>query len=143
MHDQAMSRHRFKQVTLATLILLLAASAACAWAASGDVLKSEAGTFRVQVLSEILPLPLNLMHTWIVSIETSGGEPVADARLELAGGMPIHDHGLPTAPQVRETAKAGKYRIEGLRFHMQGDWVLWLTIRYQGREDRVRIPVQL
>jgi hypothetical protein len=124
------------------LLVLLPAATDDGRAAEGW-LESESGAFRVQVLPGQQPLPLNVMHVWTLEVQTAAGQLFSAAELQLEGGMPAHDHGLPSAPQVLQDTAPGRYRIEGLRFHMQGDWVLWLTIRYEGREDRVRIPVRL
>lgn len=113
-------------------------------AADGSgIVDSHSGAFRVQFRSDVQPLPLNVMHAWTLLLQNAEGEPVSDAELTLLGGMPAHNHGLPSAPQVQATSDPGRYRVEGLRFHMQGEWVLELTIRHGGREDRASVPVRL
>jgi hypothetical protein len=37
----------------------------------------------------------------------------------------------------------GNYRLEGMRFHMQGDWLLTLTIEVDGKRDIVRIDLAI
>lgn len=108
-----------------------------------DTVQSQEGTFRVQFLPDALPLPLNVMHAWTLQLQTANGEPLVGAELTLVGGMPAHNHGLPSAPQVQAMAEPGRYRVEGLRFHMQGEWVLVLTVKHDGREDRASLPVSL
>lgn len=104
---------------------------------------SQGGRFRVQFTPDVQPLPLNAMHTWTLLVQNAEGEPLSGAELTLVGGMPAHNHGLPSAPQVQSTPEPGHYRVEGLRFHMQGEWVLELSIKHEGREDRASLPVRL
>jgi hypothetical protein len=37
----------------------------------------------------------------------------------------------------------GKYLLEGMRFHMPGDWEILVTIESPGQRDVVRIPLAL
>lgn len=104
---------------------------------------SRDGHYRVQIQPEVEPLPLNSMHAWHLLLRDAAGQPVTDAQLTLSGGMPAHNHGLPSAPRVRALPEPGRYRVEGLRFHMPGDWELLLDIAHQGSEDRVQLPVRL
>ena len=76
-------------------------------------------------------------------VEDAAGEPVEDARISVDGGMPQHDHGLPTAPEVTRELGRGDYLVEGLRFHMNGYWEIVVEIRVDGRRDTVTIPLQL
>ncbi|MGV6857752.1 MAG: hypothetical protein ACWA5X_02150 [bacterium] len=50
----------------------------------------------------------------------------------IDGGMPVHGHGLPTAPEVSPKGVAGHYRISGLRYSMPGEWVVACTITAEG-----------
>ena len=63
--------------------------------------------------------------------------------LSIDGGMPEHDHGLPTAPRVVAELGGGDYRIEGLRFHMSGLWEIQISIDSGDHRDVVTIPLEL
>ncbi len=76
-------------------------------------------------------------------IETADGEPVSDANLELQGGMPLHDHGLPTNPLATEYLGEGNYLIEGVRFHMMGDWEITLEISQGNITDTALIYLRI
>jgi hypothetical protein len=106
-------------------------------------LSSRAGHFRVLLLPDAEPPPLNRMHAWNLLLQDAAGQPLSGALLQFDGGMPAHNHGLPSAPQVLPLARPGHYRIEGLRFHMPGAWELRLQIRHEGREDVLQWPLQL
>lgn len=86
------------------------------------------GVYQVRYRSELQPIHINTLHAWVLLVQTAEGKPVSDAVIEIGGGMPQHDHGLPTRPQVTADPGAGNYRIEGLRFHMQGEWQLSVSI---------------
>ncbi len=96
--------------------------------AAQEVWESSMGSYKVSYSSKVLPIPINQIHQWVLHIETADGEPVSDANLELQGGMPLHDHGLPTNPVATEYLGEGNYLIEGVRFHMMGDWEITLEI---------------
>jgi len=86
---------------------------------------------------------INRMHSWILHIETASGEAVEGAQVSVSGGMPEHDHGLPTQPRVTADLGGGKYRLEGMRFHMSGRWEIVVTISTGDDTVKVMIPLQL
>ena len=89
-------------------------------AAAADTWRSEAGIYVLTFESSIQPIEINRIHTWTVLVQTQDGTPVTGAVLEVTGGMPAHDHGLPTAPRQTEELGGGRYLVEGMRFHMAG-----------------------
>lgn len=104
---------------------------------------SASGHYRASYRSEQEPPPLNHMHSWILRLEHADGTALVGATVSIEGGMPAHNHGLPTQPRVTEQAEPGVYRIDGLRFHMQGDWELRLAITHAGQRDTLVIPLRL
>ena len=54
-----------------------------------------------------------------------------------------HDHGMPTRPRVTEDLGGGRYRLDGLRFHMNGRWEMTIEINADGRRDTVLIVLDL
>jgi hypothetical protein len=104
---------------------------------------SDAGLFRVSIQSEVDPIPLNSLHAWTLHVETSAGQPVDDAVISINGGMPAHGHGLPTEPRVTADLGNGDYRVEGMKFHMQGDWVVTFAISSGDKEDTATLEFQL
>ena len=128
-----------------TLTLLLAGSshASPGSTAAPDSWASASGAYRLGYRSQLEPIPINRIHTWMLHLETASGDPVSDAELTVTGGMPAHDHGLPTRPQVTQHTGNGDYLLEGVRFHMNGYWEIVVEIRVDGRRDTVTIPLQL
>lgn len=86
---------------------------------------------------------INRMHSWILHVETVEGVPVEGAEIEVDGGMPAHNHGLPTRPRVTRDLGGGDYRLDGVRFHMRGYWEIVVTIRHDGIEEAVLVPLTL
>lgn len=93
--------------------------------------------YRVSIQPELDPPAIGTLHNWIVTVLLSDGEPVVDAKISVAGGMPQHGHGLPTAPQVTKQLGEGRYLVEGVRFNMGGWWELKFTIDASAGSDNV------
>jgi len=103
---------------------------------------SSRGVYTVTFTSSLDPIEINQIHNWIVSV-TTNGEPVANAKLAIEGGMPAHDHGMPTRPRVTEELGDGNYQLGGMRFHMQGDWEISIEIEADGKTDTVVVMLTL
>jgi len=99
--------------------------------------ETDNGVFAVTVSPELDPLAINEIHSWIIHVETPNGEPVEQAAIVVGGGMPEHNHGFPTVPEVTKELGGGDYRIEGVKFNMSGWWELMLTIDADGESDSV------
>lgn len=104
---------------------------------------SNAGHFVIRIANRPDPVTINRMQDWELEIRYADGTPVDDAEIAVSGGMPEHNHGLPTSPRVEEPLGDGRYRLAGLRFHMSGHWELRLTISAARHRDSVTIPVDL
>lgn len=104
---------------------------------------SEDGLFRVSFTSALDPIEINTIHSWVLHVGTAGGEPVDGAVIHITGGMPEHDHGLPTAPQVTRDLGNGDYLVEGLRFHMSGAWEIEFTISVGKARDTATVSLDL
>ena len=89
------------------------------------------------------PVEINRMHSWVLHLESASGEPVTGAEIEVDGGMPAHDHGLPTRPRVTREIGDGDYQLDGVRFHMGGYWEMLVTITTDAGTETVVIPLQL
>ena len=105
--------------------------------------ESQRGLYRVSFESSIDPIEINRIHEWVLHIETVDGVDVEGASVSLEGGMPEHDHGLPTRPRVTADLGAGRYRVQGLRFHMAGAWSIEIDINDGQRQDSVTILLEL
>ncbi len=110
---------------------------------TGDAWESKRGLFIVGYESALQPIEINRIHSWQLHVENADGDPVTGADIEVTGGMPAHDHGLPTRPLVTEELGDGYYRLQGMRFHMAGDWELTIVIVADGKTDTVVVALHL
>lgn len=116
----------------AVCLLLLGTQAAMAQFSADPVLSVQTRKgITVDIYSEIAPLDINRIHSWQLRLKDAVGSPVSNAEIELIGGMPEHDHGLPTQPQITAETAAGSYLLEGMRFHMPGKWQLDIKLTYE------------
>ena len=101
------------------------------------------GHFMVSISPEDPNYQRNSLHSWIATITTPDGAPVPDAQISIDGGMPQHGHGLPTEPQMTQSLGEGRYKIEGVRFHMRGWWEFKLAITAGGVTDNITFNLVL
>jgi hypothetical protein len=99
--------------------------------------------FRVSMLSNSNPLPLNQIHSWTVHLETPDGVAIENAKIGIYGGMPKHKHSLPTKPRMTENLGSGDYIIDGVKFSMSGRWELFLIITVDGKRDKAKFNIDL
>lgn len=64
------------------------------------------------------------------------GAALVGATVTVTGGMAMHGHGLPTSPVVEEIGE-GRYVIKGLKFSMDGEWQLRLSVTAGSVTDTV------
>ena len=126
--------------TLSTIALCLLLGSTQADDASWT---SQRGLFVVSYQSELEPLQINRLHAWVLHIENAAGEAVVGAQVEASGGMPVHNHGLPTRPRVTAEIGNGDYRLDGIRFHMAGEWEITISISGDDKTDMVVVAVTL
>ena len=94
-----------------------------------------AGGWTIHVDTSIDPLRINEMHSWQISVIDSQSKPVAMASVSIEGGMPEHNHGLPTQPRVTSEISPGTYLLQGVRFHMPGRWEIKFAISRDGHQE--------
>lgn len=99
--------------------------------------------YTVSVYSQLQPININQIHSWVIRIRNPKGVPIDDAKVSVDGGMPEHDHGLPTTPKVTRQLGNGEYLLEGLKFHMHGWWQISFSISISGVKDSVVIDLNL
>lgn len=135
-----------RPLQLLNRLVVLAALSLVSVSVTGEEMQvwpSRGGNFSLSFESELQPLVINRIHSWIITINDESGAAIEGAELRVIGGMPAHDHGLPTEPRMTRELGAGRYRVEGMRFHMNGAWVVEITIDASGIRDTVAIPLTL
>ena len=63
-------------------------------------------------------------------------------RLLLGEGHPAHRHGMNYRPSISALG-GGRFRAEGLLFHMPGRWELVFELRADGKTERAAHPVSV
>ena len=81
---------------------------------------------------------VNLLVTLVPTAGTSPG--VSDFKFDAR--MPQHKHGMVTTAKVSRV-KDLQYRVEGVRLHMPGLWLLEFTIVHKTGETRISSPLEL
>jgi len=104
---------------------------------------TRSGYYRVSLDSALNPIVINTIHTWVFHIRNPDGSAVTGATISVTGGMPLHNHGLPTDPRMTREIGNGDYLVEGVRFHMNGYWELLVTVDVDGKRDTVIVPLDI
>lgn len=101
------------------------------------------GSLRIGFASRLVPIPTNKIHRWVARVTTLEGKPVETAQITVDGGMPQHDHGLPTRPEVTRYLGDGEYLVEGMKFHMAGSWTVRFHITVAGVTEVATFQITL
>lgn len=124
--------------------LLMSGAVATAWAQTGkDACATlgpgarlmESAHYRLAWRSDPAPVPVGRLFALEVAVCPRAAtsvisEFVVDAR------MPGHGHGMNYKPSVKPSGD-GRYRVEGMMFHMPGQWELSFELRAGGRSERL------
>ena len=126
------------------LIFILFSSSTFAETNQESTKLSDYQYFKVSYTSKVEPIEINRLHAWLIHIEDKkNGENIEDAEIHVNGGMPEHNHGLPTQPQITKNLGDGYYLLEGMKFHMMGYWTITLTITDGEKSDDVTFELNL
>lgn len=104
---------------------------------------SQHGLFSVALEPEGGRIKPDKVHSWLLTLKTATGTPVEYAAIDISGGMPGHRHGLPTSPQATDYLGKGRYRIDGLKFTMDGWWQVRIAVSAAAGTDTVVFDVVL
>jgi hypothetical protein len=105
--------------------------------------KTDGGLFVATLVPASGAVRQGELQSWMLTLKTPSGAPVENAAIDISGGMPQHDHGLPTSPQVADYLGQGRYRIDGVKFTMAGWWQLHLAISAAAGSDTVVFNIVL
>lgn len=129
--------------TLLASVTLSANTSLLAAENTPDLRGSTVQGLMIEIYSDLSPLLINQIHSWHIRILDSNNQSLNVEQLSVIGGMPEHDHGLPTQPQITTRLENGDYLLEGVRFHMPGKWELIITMQKDGEDDQAVIEFQL
>ena len=113
---------------------LLTLPTGLSFANGADLTESSRG-ISLEIFSKLSPIEINTIHSWEVVLTDADGA-VSGATLDIVGGMPEHNHGMPTQPQITEELAPGRYLLDGVRFHMPGLWRLTASISTEKTRGR-------
>src|SRR5688500_5091937 len=114
----------WRYAAAALVVVLIAAGGLIAmhgWSAPPadlDLSRSKAtgnGLFLASIEPEADSFKQGEMHSCVLTVKKPDGAPVEDAEIAVDGGMPDHNHGLPTSPQATAHLGEGRYRVEGVK----------------------------
>ena len=112
-------------------------------AAESIVIKSEGKLFRVRLTGLGRTEQTNHLHGFDLFLTTVDGRAAASASITLTGERRYSPNPLPTLPQVRPGPTHGSYRVEGLRFHIGGEWRLAFAIEFEQIRDRAMLDIDV
>jgi hypothetical protein len=136
------TQHQLVQrLTIGFFALMLTYGVTRAGAIEPIILWTENNQFGVQLTGLELPEHVNHLHGIDIFLSTSDGKPVGGAAIAVTAHHRYALNPLPTAPRVLAAGQAGAYRLEGLRFHMAGEWHLVLAIDHGRNHDRASLDV--
>jgi len=105
--------------------------------------KTDNGLYMASFVPERGVVRQGELESWLLTLKTKTGASVERAAIAISGGMPQHNHGLPTSPQVTDYLGDGRYRVEGVKFTMSGWWQLRFAISSGAGSDTVLFNVVL
>lgn len=107
-------------------------------------LRTHAGTYLVRWRASIDPIAEGAtfsVDAW-VSRSADPGVLADDVTVDVDAGMPQHGHGMSRLARVTKLDD-GRWRAEGLRFHMIGAWELDFDVAKGAKTERARAEVFL
>ena len=150
-----MNRHIPSLIAITTNLLLLVAcgnredapptkagpSASTASSVWPSTLPTDRGTFEVTVSPKGGKIERNKHFSLDVSLVAKTGD-TKNVAIVVDADMPAHRHGMNTKPEI--TAEGpDHYRIDGMVFHMAGDWVITVDVVREGTTERASFPVSV
>lgn len=121
--------------------LILVASLPQSGIASAESLTIPAFTLKVEAEGG-KKLALNENMTLIVNVESLTKQAVEISTLAFSARMPAHKHGMVTTPKVTKLS-AATFRIEGVRLHMPGKWLLRFDVTRPDGETSIESSLDL
>ena len=130
-----------KLLPAAALALALGQAQACGEALGAGARRIESAPW--QLVYRLQPDPVPVGRHFTIDIALCGADgSAAPAELRVDATMPEHRHGMNYQPRVQRLAP-GRYRAEGLLFHMPGRWELVFELHGSGAPLRLTQSLQV
>lgn len=104
--------------------------------------RRQVASVRHQLVFVLRPAPAVGRHFGLDLVVCPLGDASMPLALRIDADMPAHRHGMNYRPTVRLLGD-GRYRVEGLLFHMAGKWRLLFELSADGRLDRLSHELNL
>ena len=119
----------------------VAAAQACGEALGKGAARGESKSYVVAWRADPSPIAVSRHFALdIVVCAKPGAQPPQTLRVDAT--MPAHRHGMNYRPTIAAMG-AGRFRAEGLMFHMPGAWELAFDVAGGDGTERVRVPYEL
>jgi hypothetical protein len=113
-----------------------AAAVPAAWPATRQ---TDRGNFGVTIRPEGGSITRNRHFSLEVVLKPGSGAGAPDGVL-VDADMPAHRHGMNTKPEIVHEG-GQSYRVNGMLFHMAGEWSITVVISVGKTEERAAFPV--
>ena len=130
-----------RPLALAALGCLIAGGASAACPELPAAVGEAAGEGH-RVAYRLDPSPVPLAAPFALEIVACGPAGPFPGPLEVDADMPAHRHGMNYAPRVAPEGE-GRFRVEGMLFHMPGDWRIKFVLRTEAGPVRLSAPYAL
>lgn len=134
------------------LLLLACAEGPHPATAAGSTVTTDEGRYRITWSASPDPIPLaQLFEVHATVLDAASGAPVENATVTVDARMPAHGHGMQTRPETDPgtcvgtacTHPGGVYVARGMKFHMQGDWVIRIAVDGSAGTDHADVALAL
>jgi hypothetical protein len=102
---------------------------------------TDGGSYEVAVHPDGGEIVRNKHFGLDVTVKPTAGE-IAEITVAVDADMPAHRHGMNTRPEISEIS-VGSYRVEGMLFHMGGDWVISVDVTSGDKTEHAAFPVSV
>jgi hypothetical protein len=114
--------------------LVISPAYACAPNLPGSGRTLEAGRYSVKFRPVPAKIAVGRHFSLEIAVCANGGAPPPES-IDVDAQMPEHRHGMNYKASVKPGA-GGRYRADGLMFHMPGRWEIIFEVRAAGVTDR-------
>lgn len=114
-------------------------------ASHAKTLVSNGGGYKVSFVPVPDPIPMNEPFSLDVTVRPSAensGMDLADLSFSADAAMPAHAHGMTTRARATPLGD-GRYRVDGMLFHMPGHWQLYFDIGRGSIVERAQVDIHL
>lgn len=87
-------------------------------------------------------LTLNKHLTLLIRLNSLAADAPAVTDLSFDARMPQHKHGMVTTAKVTRV-NDHEFKVEGVRLHMPGAWVLDFILHHKNGETKISVPFEL